>query len=73
MNVKEFNPQGRPHIVYYLIGTIILTGGTIWLMVALLSGHLSGASLLERIFWPYVLGKRFFLDPRRPWNAVRNR
>lgn len=59
MNIQEVTDGGRQTAHHYITGTLILTSVTIWGIMAFQSAEWTEkpeeATILHRIFWPYLL------------------
>ncbi|KAF7422453.1 hypothetical protein PC9H_010609 [Pleurotus ostreatus] len=62
MNIQEVTDGGRQTAHHYITGTLILTSVTIWGIMAFQSAEWTEkpeeATILHRIFWPYLLVRR---------------
>ncbi len=62
MNVREVTDGGHETVLHYVIGTLLLTFATIWMLVAFQSDHSDErrTTFLRRLAWPYFLMKKEF-------------
>lgn len=62
MNIQEVTDGGRETAYHYITGTLILTSVTIWGIMAFQSAEWAEkpeeATILHRVFWPYLLVRR---------------
>ncbi|KAL4261704.1 hypothetical protein AB1N83_006669 [Pleurotus pulmonarius] len=77
MNIKEVSDGGRQTAHHYITGTLILTSVTIWGIMAFQSAEWAEkpeeATILHRVFWPYLLVRRILSRGPEEGNEAEER